>query len=72
MESSGVAVGLGISNAPEIIGALILSIAGGTFIYIACSEIIVEEFSKAENRPGKLALFCLGALIMIVLWFTDQ
>ena len=70
-EATGVAVGLGLSTAPAIVGSLILSVAGGTFIYIACSEIIVEEFGKPENRPGKLALFCFGALIMICLWFTD-
>jgi len=70
-ESTGVAVGLGLSSAPEIVGSLILSVAGGTFIYIACSEIIVEEFEKPENRPGKLALFCLGASTMICLWFLD-
>jgi zinc transporter 1/2/3 len=71
-EATGVAVGLGLSSAPDIVGSLILSVAGGTFIYIACSEIIVEEFSKLENRPAKLALFCLGALFMILLWFTDK
>lgn len=71
VESIGCAVGLGLSSAPAIVGALILSVAGGTFIYIACSEIIVEEFSKAEMKPLKLAMFCLGAVIIILLWFSE-
>jgi len=71
MESTGIAIGLGISNGPDIVGALILSIAGGTFIYIACSEIIIEEFDKKELKPLKLFMFCLGAAIIILLWFTE-
>lgn len=71
-EATGVAIGLGISGADPIVGNIILSIAGGTFIYIACSEIIVEEFSKDKFKILKLAVFILGAVIICLLWFTDR
>ena len=71
-ESLGCAIGLGIESANPIIGSLILSIAGGTFIYVACSEIITEEFSKKDYKVLKFLMFLLGAAIIIVLWFTDR
>ena len=45
-QSVGLAIGIGLTSLSEMVGAVILSIAGGTFIYIACSEIIVHEFGK--------------------------
>jgi len=54
-----------------MVGALIYSFAGGTFIYIACSEILVEEFAKAHYKILKFIAFCFGAAIIILLWFTE-
>jgi zinc transporter ZupT len=71
MESTGCAIGLGLESAPEIVGALILSVAGGTFIYVACTEILVEEFSSSNYRVLKFISFCFGALIIILLWFSE-
>lgn len=71
MESVGIAIGLGISDANELVGTVILSIAGGTFIYIACSEIIIEEFSKAKYKVVKWLMFIFGAAIICLLWFTE-
>ena len=36
------------------------SISAGTFIYIAASEIIVEEFSISKNKWIKLLLYFLA------------
>jgi zinc transporter 1/2/3 len=42
----GVSIGIILQNAaPEIVDIICSSIAGGTFVYIACSEVVVEEFS---------------------------
>jgi zinc transporter ZupT len=70
-ESGGLAIGLGLSDAPELVGSIILSFAGGTFVYIACSEIIVHEFSNPKHRYFKYLMFLIGAAIITCLWFLD-
>jgi solute carrier family 39 (zinc transporter), member 1/2/3 len=45
IESGGIAIGIGLETAPDLVSSIVLSIAGGTFVYIACSEILVHEFS---------------------------
>lgn len=56
----GVALGMLLQGGNELAEIVVSSISGGTFLYIACSEILVEEFSKREMRYGKLAVFCVG------------
>ena len=65
----GVALGMILSKAGEIYSIVFSSLAAGTFIYIACSEIIVEEFSTPGNRWLKLIVFLIGAAIITCLWF---
>lgn len=49
------------------------SFAGGTFIYIAASEVIVEEFSVlGHNKWYKLLSFLLGALIITAMWLIEM
>lgn len=49
-----------------------LSLAGGTFIYIACSEILVHEFEDKTYRYFKFLFFLLGAAVITLLWMLDQ
>ena len=67
----GVAIGMAVVNAGEIYDVIFSSIAAGSFVYIACSEVIVEEFSIPGNRYWKLLAFLLGATIITLLWFLD-
>ena len=67
----GLAIGIGLSSASEIVGSLILSIAGGTFIYVACSEIIVHEFESPDWRWTKMLMLVIGAAVITCLWFLD-
>lgn len=41
----GCAVGMGLEAASPIVNIVFSSLAAGTFVYIACSEVVVEEFS---------------------------
>lgn len=41
----GIGIGLLVSSANNLVEVIFSSFAGGTFIYIAASEVIVEEFS---------------------------
>lgn len=65
----GVAIGILAASAGEIVDIVMSSLAAGTFIYIACTEIIVAEFSVGGNRALKLFAFILGACIISSLSF---
>lgn len=68
----GTAIGLLLNEAPEIVNIIFVSLAGGTFIYVSCSELTVEEFSMPGNRWFKLLAFILGAVLIACLLFLDS
>lgn len=65
----GVTIGILASSAGELVNIIMSSLAAGTFIYIACTEIIVAEFSVGGGRCVKLLAFILGACIISSLSF---
>lgn len=67
----GVLIGIAVSGAGDIYDIIFSSIAAGSFVYIACTEVIVEEFSIPGNRYWKLLAFLFGATIITCLWFLD-
>lgn len=67
----GVGIGMAVANAGDIYEVIFSSIAAGSFVYIACSEVVVEEFSIPGNRYWKLLAFLFGATIITLLWFLD-
>ena len=68
----GIALGIGLGEAPEIVDIIFSCLAGGTFVYIACSEVIVEEFSLPGNKWIKLLFFMMGAALITCLWFLGE
>ena len=68
----GVGIGMAVVKAGEIYDVIFSSLAAGSFLYIACSEVIIEEFSIPGNRYWKLLAFLLGAAIITLLWFLDS
>lgn len=58
----GVALGMMMTNASLLLQGIFMSICAGTFVYIAASEIIVEEFSTAEFRKPKFMSFMVGVV----------
>lgn len=72
IESTGIGIGMGIKDAPELISSIVLSLSGGTFIYIACSEILIHEFANNKNRYVKFLCFIIGCAAITLLWFLDQ
>jgi len=59
----GVLIGIILSKtAGEFIEGLFLNISTGTFLYVACSEVIIEEFSTPEKRYIKFLLYTIGIL----------
>ena len=65
----GVAIGILASSAGEIVDVVMSSLAAGTFVYIACTEIVVSEFSVGGHRVLKLIAFVIGACVISALSF---
>ena len=59
----GVAIGIVLAEtAGELVEGIFLSISTGTFLYVACSEVIIEEFSTPEKRYIKFCLYLVGCV----------
>ena len=59
----GVSVGIVLAEtAGELVEGIFLSISTGTFLYVACSEVIIEEFSTPEKRYLKFGLYLVGCI----------
>ena len=68
----GISIGMTLTNfSNDFIASIFFSISVGTFIYIACSEIIIDEFNKNENKYIKFLFFMLGAGIVLSLNFLE-
>lgn len=65
----GIVLGMILGKEGEIYSIIFSSLAAGTFLYIAASEVIVEEFSLPGLRWLKLILFLVGATMIACLWF---
>ena len=68
----GVSIGMIVSGSSEITEIVFASLAAGTFVYIACSEVIVEEFSTPNYKWVKLLMFFLGGTIITCLHFIES
>lgn len=68
----GCVLGILLENSNEIVVIIFTSLAGGTFIYVSCSELIVEEFALPGKRWIKYFAFLLGAVIITCLGFLDS
>ena len=69
MSPIGVVVGMLLTETNPLIDSIFACLSGGTFIYIACSEIIVAEFDKGGLQWLKMIMVMLGGVIITVLWF---
>ena len=64
----GIIIGMALTSfSNDYIAGIFLSISVGTFIYIACSEVVIDEFNKKENKYIKFLFFLLGAGIVLAL-----
>ena len=72
----GVLLGILLSKTTgENVEGIFLSLSTGTFLYVACSEVIVEEFSNPVKRYFKFFLYFLGIVFAVGLtlfeYYTD-
>lgn len=67
----GVVIGWILEKSSELTEIIFSCLAAGSFLYIACSEVIVEEFSIAQFRFLKLFAFLFGISIITCLKFIE-
>jgi zinc transporter 1/2/3 len=67
----GVILGIWLQDSDEMVEVVFSCLAGGTFLYISCSEVIVEEFSVPHFKFTKLFFFVLGIAMITSLHFLD-
>ena len=60
---------MAIADSNKLVDVTFLGLSGGTFIYVACSEIIVAEFDRGHYQWLKMLLVLLGGVVITVLWF---
>jgi len=60
----GVFVGYLISKMSEFVIGIALAISAGTFIYISCAEIIVEEFAISKHKFPKFIAYLAGIVFI--------
>jgi len=60
-----------LNKSNELIEVIFACLAGGSFLYIACSEVIVEEFSVVNWKFTKLLFFIIGIVIISSLNFLE-
>ena len=67
----GIIIGMIFSDAGNLMKGILLGISGGTFIYVAASEIIVEEFSLSKKIHVKYFWFLFGGILTFLLTFIE-
>ena len=67
----GIIIGMIFSDAGNLVKGILLGISGGTFIYVAASEIIVEEFSLSKKINIKFFWFLFGGILTFLLTFIE-
>ncbi len=73
MTPIGLGIGLAINSvASELVGIVFFSLACGTFVYIACTEVLSEEFGVPGNKWLKFLAFFIGAAMITALWWLEQ
>ncbi len=68
----GIMLGMALQHSSEIVEVVFNSFAGGTFLYIAASEVIVEEFSMPDRyKWAQYGAFLSGIALITSLWFIE-
>lgn len=71
MTPLGILIGYFLSGLNPIITGVGMSLSAGTFLYISCAEILVEEFALAKNKFYKFLAYSLGIAFVIMLGFLE-
>ena len=67
----GVLIGWAVGDDSPLTEMVFTCLAAGTFLYIACSEVIIEEFSSPKNKWIKLVFYLIGMGIIASIKFIE-
>lgn len=67
----GIFVGYLLSGMSDQVVGVALAISSGTFIYISCAEIIVEEFAMGDRRFWKFFAYTLGIVFIALVTLVE-
>ncbi len=56
----GIAAGIAMTGLSVLVQGIFICLSAGTFLYIAASELIVEEFSRPKYIVPKFLSFLVG------------
>ena len=69
----GIAFGMILrATANDVIEGIFLAISVGTFLYIACTEVLVEEFEHSDYKFFKFAAFMVGGIFTAGLSLIEE
>lgn len=68
----GIGLGWALSTLSELMQGIFEAMAAGNFIYIGCTELIVEEFSVTKHKCLKFFFYLLGVAMISCLWFLEH
>jgi len=68
----GIIFGMMLLTTDGIVEGIFGALACGTFVYIATSEIIVEEFSISSHKSVKYASYLIGIMCVCLLISIDE
>jgi zinc transporter 1/2/3 len=60
----GIVAGIFISSSSKLVEGIFLALSTGTFLYVAASEVIVEEFAVTKYKYQKFILYLLGGILI--------
>lgn len=67
----GVIIGICLGDASPIVLAIFMGISAGSFVYVASSEVIVNEFGRGKYQFVKFVFVVLGATLITLIWLNE-
>jgi len=68
----GVMIGWALNQSSPMAELVFNCLAAGTFVYISCSEVIVEEFGNPQNKMIKFLFFLIGICFISCLGLVES
>ena len=68
----GILQGIMLSSSNQKFNAVLMGLSAGTFVYIAASEIIVEEFNVGRHKCWKFISYLMGVAQMSSVFFIEK
>jgi hypothetical protein len=68
----GIIIGMNVTGSCPLVVIIFLSLSGGTFLYIACTEIVSMEFAKPGYKVAKGISLLVGIVVISLLWLMES